>query len=183
MCSLHPCPLWGRQEMPASSQESLLRWDFPIYFIEARRPDTGGDKHSRLLALIITGSWAPHSLSAQDAGQNLLWFQIEKTAQLKKKMWSSPSPVSPCKETKPNNLLNGRPGWYSDRGIPKAMKRLAFHVAAQCSQLGVCEKVGVPAPLAGSWRYVAHLPLVQLTGEMFGGHTAAWFWYFAACVP
>lgn len=60
-CSLHSCPQWGRQEMPASSQESLLWWDFPIYFINARRPDTAGDKHSRLQMLIISQGSGPHS--------------------------------------------------------------------------------------------------------------------------
>lgn len=60
VCSLHSCPQWGRQEMPASSQEGLLRWDFPIYFINARRPDTGGDKRSRLQVLIICQASGPH---------------------------------------------------------------------------------------------------------------------------
>lgn len=60
-CSLHSCPQWGGQEMPASSQEGLLRWDFPIYFLNARRPDTGGDKRSRLQVLIICQAPGPHS--------------------------------------------------------------------------------------------------------------------------
>lgn len=64
VCSLHSCPQWGRQEMPASSQESLLWWDFPIYFINARRPDTGGDKDSRLQVLIISQSSGPTTMTS-----------------------------------------------------------------------------------------------------------------------
>lgn len=49
----------GRKCQPP--QESLLRGDFPIYFINARRPDTGEDKRSRLqvLAYHLAGFWAP----------------------------------------------------------------------------------------------------------------------------
>lgn len=81
----HACPLagpqWARQEMPAFSQESLLRWDFPIYFINVRRPDTGRDKHVRLPVLISQAARGPQPgpwSSAQRAGPNSVCFSIRK---------------------------------------------------------------------------------------------------------
>lgn len=143
MCTLHPCPRWGRQEMPASSQESLLRWDFPIYFMKARRPDTGGDKHSRLQVLIVSGSWALQLWPA-----SLLDMQAKIQFGSKSKglpNWKTVIITHPCQPLQ-GNEVRWTTCWIFTMGgilagrIPKEMKRLALHVAAHCNHLGALRK-------------------------------------------
>lgn len=74
----------GRKCQPP--QESLLWGDFPIYFINARRPDTGKDKHSRLQCLSsgqLLGPTARARLSFRNTRQISVQFQMERHAQLK----------------------------------------------------------------------------------------------------
>ena len=160
--------------MPASSQESLLRWDFPIYFMKARRPDTGGDKHSRLQVLIVSGSWAlqlwPVSLLEMQAK---IQFGSKSKGLPNWKNVIITHPCQPLRGNQANDLLNFHHGWYSGRGefLRKWRDWLStwLHIA---TTWGRCKKIGVSGPQASSQSCGAYLTLVQLTCEMFGGHTA-----------
>lgn len=108
-------------------------------------------------------------VSAGGVGRNSVWFQIERTAQLKNALIIHPG--GSLQGSRAQRLVEFSLGVVSVPREMKAASPLCLHTAVTW---GRCKKIGISRPQASHQSHGAHVTLGQLTHEIFSAHTASW---------